>query len=165
MINRQIASELLEEAGATVICAENGQQAVEMALHGLFDAILMDVHMPVMDGLEASRQIRAHGLTTLPIIAVTAHAFDAARQEALEAGMDEHLSKPYTPDQLYQLLCRFMPAPTPATESTTSHGAYRPRRQPTSSWTACCRNSSNTTRKTPARYARPTVTAIWKPFS
>ena len=113
VINRQIASELLEEAGATVICAENGQQAVEMALHGLFDAILMDVHMPVMDGLEASRQIRAQGLTTLPIIAVTAHAFDAARQEALEAGMDEHLSKPYTPDQLYQLLCRFMPAPAP----------------------------------------------------
>ncbi|MFN4236820.1 MAG: ATP-binding protein [Vogesella sp.] len=113
-INRQIASELLEEAGATVICAENGQQAVEMALHGLFDAILMDVHMPVMDGLEASRQIRAHGLTTLPIIAVTAHAFDAARQEALEAGMDEHLSKPYTPEQLYQLLCRYMPTTTPA---------------------------------------------------
>lgn len=123
VINRQIASELLEEAGATVICAENGQQAVEMALHCLFDAILMDVHMPIMDGLEASRQIRAHGLTTLPIIAVTAHAFDAARQEALEAGMDEHLSKPYTPDQLYQLLCRFMPAPTPASESTSSHGA------------------------------------------
>jgi len=117
VINRQIACELLEDAGATVICAENGQQAVEMALHGLFDAILMDVHMPVMDGLEASRRIRAHGLTTLPIIAVTAHAFDAARQEALEAGMDEHLSKPYTPEQLYRLLCQFMPAadaPPPA---------------------------------------------------
>ena len=112
MINRQIASELLEEAGAHVSCAENGQQAVEMALHGLFDAVLMDVHMPVMDGMEASRQIRAQGLTTLPIIAVTAHAFDAARQEALEAGMDEHLSKPYTPEQLYALLCRFVGTPS-----------------------------------------------------
>jgi len=119
VINRQIACELLEEAGARVSCAENGQQAVEMALHGLFDAVLMDVHMPVMDGMEASRQIRAQGLTTLPIIAVTAHAFDAARQEALEAGMDEHLSKPYTPEQLYRLLCRFVSPQSQETASST----------------------------------------------
>lgn len=133
VINRQIACELLEEAGARVSCAENGQQAVEMALHGLFDAVLMDVHMPVMDGMEASRQIRAQGLTTLPIIAVTAHAFDAARQEALEAGMDEHLSKPYTPEQLYSLLCRFIgqqdPAP-PAGNDTAASPPTLPGIQP-----------------------------------
>ena len=124
VINRQIACELLEEAGARVSCAENGQQAVEMALHGLFDAVLMDVHMPVMDGMEASRQIRAHGLTTLPIIAVTAHAFDAARQEALEAGMDEHLSKPYTPEQLYSLLCRFIGTQSPAPADSAAGSSH-----------------------------------------
>ncbi len=134
VINRQIACELLEEAGARVSCAENGQQAVEMALHGLFDAVLMDVHMPVMDGMEASRQIRAQGLTTLPIIAVTAHAFDAARQEAMEAGMDEHLSKPYTPEQLYSLLCRFIGQPSaeqqPANSSNSTDTPALPGIQP-----------------------------------
>ncbi|MEQ6290198.1 response regulator [Vogesella sp. GCM10023246] len=112
-INQQIAYELLQAAGAQVSCAENGLQAVDMALHDLFDAILMDIHMPQLDGLAAARRIREHGLR-LPIIAVTAHAFDAAREEALAAGMDDHLAKPFTPEQLYQAVARHLDHDSPA---------------------------------------------------
>ncbi|SCK30707.1 ATP-binding protein [Vogesella sp. LIG4] len=110
-INQQIASELLQAAGAQVWCAENGIQAVDMALHNLFDAILMDIHMPQLDGLSAARRIREQGLR-LPIIAVTAHAFDSARDEAIAAGMDDHLPKPFTPEQLYHTVSQHVdPAP------------------------------------------------------
>ncbi|MFC3625795.1 ATP-binding protein [Vogesella amnigena] len=117
-INQQIASELLQAAGAQVWCAENGIQAVDMAVHNLFDAILMDIHMPQLDGLAAARRIREQGLR-LPIIAVTAHAFDAARDEAIAAGMDDHLAKPYTPAQLYHTVGQYVgsgptPIPLPA---------------------------------------------------
>lgn len=113
-INQQIASELLEAAGARVSCAENGQQAVDMALQHGFDAILMDVHMPQLDGLAAARLIREHGLQ-LPIIAVTAHAFDEAREQALAAGMDDHLAKPFTQEQLYHAVARQLENVPPAT--------------------------------------------------
>ena len=123
-INQQIASELLQAAGAQVWCAENGIQAVDMALHNLFDAILMDIHMPQLDGLAAARRIREQGLR-LPIIAVTAHAFDAARDEAIAAGMDDHLAKPYTPEQLYHTLAQYV-SPVPTATPAPADPALQP---------------------------------------
>ena len=99
-LNMEIAQFLLEEGGAEVIEAANGQQAVEVFETSApfeIDAILMDVMMPVMGGYEATRKIRAMSrpdAETIPIIAMTASAFAEDRIAAKEAGMDEHLSKP-----------------------------------------------------------------------
>ena len=92
--------------------AENGQLAVELfsqAAEGYYSAILMDVRMPVMDGLEATRAIRAldrPDAKTIPIIAMTANAFDEDVQRSLQAGMTAHLSKPVEPDRLFETLKR-----------------------------------------------------------
>ena len=92
--------------------AENGQIAVDMFSEhpaGYYDAILMDVRMPVMDGLEATRAIRAldrPDAKSIPIIAMTANAFDEDVQQSLQSGMDAHLSKPVEPEYLYETLSR-----------------------------------------------------------
>ncbi len=99
-LNREIAAEILKSAGFVVECAENGQKAVEMlgaSEPGYYSAVLMDIQMPVMDGYEASRTIRKLSNPTLagiPIIAMTANAFEQDKQLALEAGMNAHVSKP-----------------------------------------------------------------------
>ena len=105
--NMEIVADLLELEGAKNEHAENGQIGLEMFKHnppGYYDAILMDLRMPVMDGLEASRRIRQlprEDAATIPIIALTANAFDSDVQKAREAGMNEHLAKPTDADQLY----------------------------------------------------------------
>ena len=93
-VNRLLIRKILENAGCLVSLAVNGREAVEMALQRCFDAILMDVQMPEIDGLEATRRIRAAGLTALPIVALTAHAFQDDLRQCLTAGMDAYLSKP-----------------------------------------------------------------------
>jgi two-component system, sensor histidine kinase and response regulator len=96
-VNQQIACELLEGAGALVEVASTGREALEkvMAPGAAYDAVLMDVQMPEMDGYEATRLIRADGrFADLPIIAVTAHAFAEERQRSMEAGMNGHITKP-----------------------------------------------------------------------
>ena len=109
-INAEILMDLLEIEGVTAERAENGQEAVEMfaaSASGHFRAILMDVRMPVMDGLEATRTIREldhPDAKTVPIIAMTANAFDDDVQRSLQAGMNAHLSKPVEPDRLYDTL-------------------------------------------------------------
>lgn len=113
-LNREIATEILEERGFTVFCAENGAIAVQMvaaAQRDSYDLILMDVQMPVMNGYEATRRIRALPLdwvANLPIIAMTANAFVEDRKEALEAGMNEHIAKPISVDKLLGMLKRFV---------------------------------------------------------
>lgn len=99
-INQQVAVGLLGDMGISVELAENGRIAVERVLAdpARFDAVLMDVQMPEMDGLEASRRIREHvGAERLPIIAMTAHAMAHERQRCLDAGMDDHIAKPVDP--------------------------------------------------------------------
>ena len=113
-LNAEILMDLLEMESMQSEHAENGQLAVDMfAAHpaGYYDAILMDVRMPVMNGLDATRAIRAldrPDAKAIPIIAMTANAFDEDVQHSLQAGMDAHLSKPVEPEQLYGTLDRMI---------------------------------------------------------
>ena len=108
-INQQVARELLEGYGLLVAIADNGAQALELAGSTDFDLILMDVQMPVMDGLEATRQLRKiKSYQYIPIIAMTAHAMDGDREACLQAGMNDYLSKPIDPDVLLQMLSNWL---------------------------------------------------------
>jgi len=111
-INQQIAAELLGGVGATVQVANNGREAVEILSHGPqpppFDVVLMDLQMPEMDGYQATARLRADPrLASLPIIAMTAHATVEERQRCLNAGMNEHVSKPIDPENLFETVGRF----------------------------------------------------------
>ena len=109
-INAEIMKELLNAKGAVIDHAENGRIAFEKFSSSEvnhYDAILMDIRMPEMDGLEATEKIRALARTdaaTIPVIAMTANAFDEDVQRSLQAGMNAHLTKPVEPDRLYQTL-------------------------------------------------------------
>jgi two-component system, sensor histidine kinase and response regulator len=112
-VNRTIATKLLEKRGHVVIAVENGALAVEATASDRFDMVLMDVQMPVMDGLTATANIRAREHQTglhLPIIAVTAHALDQDRQRCLAAGMDDYLPKPIKSSDLFATVSRFAPS-------------------------------------------------------
>jgi len=87
--------------------ARNGKEAVEMALNDKPDAILMDIKMPLMDGLEATRQIMRQ-IPELPIIALTANAFDSDRQEAIAAGCCDFLSKPINAEKCLQTIAKYI---------------------------------------------------------
>jgi PAS domain S-box-containing protein len=107
--NRQVASEFLEAAGMVVETAANGREAVAYALDIAYDAVLMDIQMPEMDGLSATRELRSHPhLITLPIIAMTAHGMSEDRERSLAAGMNDHLTKPINPTVLYEILLKWI---------------------------------------------------------
>ena len=109
-INAEIAQCLLEERNFTVDCVHDGTQAVERIRTtepGTYDVILMDILMPVMDGLEATRRIRSmerEDCHTIPIVAMSANAFDDDLKKSVECGMNGHLSKPVEVDKLYRTL-------------------------------------------------------------
>lgn len=108
-LNQQVASEFLRRAGLLVTLADNGQQAVELVKQQNFDAVLMDLHMPVMDGFEATRQIRAlQPGRQLPIIAMTAAAMAQDRIDSAAAGMDAHITKPVDPQALAEQLVHWI---------------------------------------------------------
>jgi CheY-like chemotaxis protein len=110
-INRNLANELLCDLGIRVGIAVDGREGVNQVLAGAFDLVLMDIQMPVMDGLTATRLIRANDrFQDLRIIAMTAHAMSGDRERSLDAGMDDHLTKPINPDTLSAMLSRWMPA-------------------------------------------------------
>ena len=87
--------------------AKNGQEAVDMVEQGDFDIVLMDIKMPIMDGLEATKKIKASH-PDLPVVALTANAFDSDRQLALEAGCDEFLSKPISSEICLKTIAKFI---------------------------------------------------------
>ncbi len=104
-ITREISRDLLEEAGLFVDLAEDGKQALAMARQHAYALILMDMQMPVMSGIDATRAIRTDSLnTSTPILALTANAFEEDRQVCLDAGMNGHIAKPVDPDKLYETL-------------------------------------------------------------
>ncbi|MEY4748819.1 MAG: hypothetical protein RIQ60_1033 [Pseudomonadota bacterium] len=129
-INQEVACELLSAVGLVVDVAPDGQQAVELALGRTYDLVLMDLQMPVLDGLSATRRIRAERRgRELPIVAMTANVYGEDMQACLDAGMDGHLPKPVEPALLYDLLLRCLPPapaamPTPA--SVASPDVARP---------------------------------------
>lgn len=113
-INQQVAQELLERMGLEITLASNGQEALRQIDKSHFDLILMDVQMPVMDGFEATSQIRAqYSSQQLPVVAMTAHALKGDKEQCLAVGMNDHIAKPVEPEQLYQVLSQFLNASTP----------------------------------------------------
>ncbi|MDB5966039.1 MAG: histidine kinase, partial [Polaromonas sp.] len=111
-INQQIACELLRDAGFEVEVADNGKFALEMLQHRPYDLVLMDMQMPVMDGLEATAAIRRiPALAGLPIVAMTANAMAEDRRSCMDAGMNDFLSKPVNPKDLWAMLLKWLPQP------------------------------------------------------
>jgi len=112
LVNQRLASHLLEKRGHTVVIVDNGQAALAALAQQAFDLVLMDVQMPVMDGFETTKTIRAAERETgthLPIIALTAHAMKGDDEQCRGAGMDDYLTKPLKPDALYQAIARLVP--------------------------------------------------------
>ncbi len=116
-INREFAEELLRSMGIGVDAAVNGEEALAMVQQHTYDGVLMDIQMPVMDGLEAARRIRAlaqqpggERFASLPIIAMTALAMAHDTKNSLQAGMNDHITKPVAPEQLMATLAKWLPA-------------------------------------------------------
>ena len=127
-VNQEVAVALIGSAGLTVDVAVDGRQAVDMVKAGGYALVLMDVQMPVMDGLEATRTIRQlpEG-AALPILAMTANAFDEERRRCLEAGMDDHVAKPVVAEQLFATLFDWLSGarrvvPRPPNPQPTANG-------------------------------------------
>ncbi len=106
-INQLIATEILENLGLNVTIATNGQQGVDLALHGNFDLVLMDIQMPIMDGLTAAKTLRYNNFTK-PIIAMTANAMPDDIVKASESGMQEHIGKPIDINDLHKCLFKWL---------------------------------------------------------
>jgi signal transduction histidine kinase/CheY-like chemotaxis protein/streptogramin lyase len=109
-INRKLADYMFKKTGYKLEMVENGEEAVSVYLANpdKFDLIFMDIQMPVMDGKEATRRIRAAGLTTIPIIAITAETMKGDREKCLEAGMNDYISKPIKRNTVYQMVKKYL---------------------------------------------------------
>ncbi len=128
LTNQEVARYMLNKMGLRVEVANHGAEALEMLEHDPgYDLVLMDLHMPVMDGLEAATRIRASDWgKTLPIIAMTAAAFESDRQNVLAAGMNDHLSKPVIPAALVSVLLHWLGGPADASAEVAAGTKPRP---------------------------------------
>ncbi len=121
VINQEVAVGILSAEGIRVDVANNGLEAVDMVGRQGYDAVLMDMQMPEMDGYEAARRIREDDtLTDLPIIAMTAHAMEGDRDKCLDAGMDDYVTKPIDPKQLFHVLSKWVSVAAEPQEGTAS---------------------------------------------
>lgn len=123
-LNQQVGAELLSGAGLVVDVAQNGQVALDMLAQAPYDLVLMDMQMPVMDGLSATRHLRQNpSWAQLPVVAMTANAMSRDRDLCLEAGMNGHLAKPIDPDELFAALLQWIaPRATGADEADREGG-------------------------------------------
>gem|GEM_PF-2391086 len=130
-INQQVAREILENAGFRVTLANHGQEGLAILDKKTFAAVLMDVQMPIMDGYEATRQLRSDPrFKELPVIAMTAHAMAGSREKCLDAGMNDHVTKPVDTEALMACLHRYLghripsqpPSPDPGVSSVIAAG-------------------------------------------
>jgi len=127
-INRELAFDLLSEAGIAVSVAQDGQEALDMIEQQRFDCVLMDCQMPVMDGYTATRALRRHPQwKNLPIIAMTANAMVGDRDKVLAAGMNDHIAKPIRIDELFATISRWVhPQAHNATGNVTHNASEAP---------------------------------------
>ncbi|MBV7454825.1 response regulator [Acidovorax sp. sif1233] len=111
-LNQQVGRELLASAGLVVDSAANGQEALDMLARGAYDIVLMDMQMPVMDGLTATRRLRENPVwARLPVLAMTANAMSGDREQCLDAGMNGHIAKPIDPEALFAALRQWIALP------------------------------------------------------
>ena len=127
LFNQQVATEFLENVGATVCVAQNGKEAIDLLAHECFDCVLMDIQMPVLDGFETTRLIRADpALAGMPVIAMTANASEEDRERCLAAGMNDFIGKPFRPDAFYDVIAKWLarqPQQTPASGAPATAAA------------------------------------------
>ena len=108
-LNQEVAMGLLEDGGFTVHIANHGQEAVDMITKNTYDIVLMDMQMPVMDGVTATIEIRKiEKNKDLPIVAMTANAMQQDREKCTDAGMNDHVAKPIDPDELFRALLKWI---------------------------------------------------------
>ena len=107
IINQELLSEILERLKCTVEVADNGKIAVDKVEKNHYDLVLMDIQMPEMDGIEATKTIRKNS-NEVPIVAITASIFHSDQNECTEAGMNGFLTKPYTFDQVKEMIAKFL---------------------------------------------------------
>ncbi|MBO1271703.1 PAS domain S-box protein [Shewanella sp. 4t3-1-2LB] len=120
-MNQEVASEFLAQVGIVVTLAENGQQALQQLQQQPFDLVLMDCQMPVMDGYQATRELRKiDGLQQLPVVAMTANAMAGDREKCLAAGMNDHISKPIEVNLLYNVLLQYLGDGSPSGVSVSA---------------------------------------------
>jgi PAS domain S-box-containing protein len=126
-LNQEVAEALLREDGFFVDLATDGRQAIEKIRQTDYDLVLMDMHMPIMDGLTATRELRRDPrFGSLPIVAMTANVMESDRQLCLDAGMNDHVAKPIEPEQLLAALIRWIPPRKQAAAGVAVPSAARP---------------------------------------
>jgi CheY-like chemotaxis protein len=130
LINQQVALGILQIQGYSVTVVNNGKEALDAHAQSAFDLILMDCDMPEMDGFEATKEIRGRERssigTRVPIIALTANAMAQDRDNCLNAGMDDHLSKPFSILMLQDMLARWLPQAAPTQSEAAKPTARSP---------------------------------------
>ena len=123
-INQKVAIAMIQQSGCEVVVASNGREAVDLCEHDVFDMVLMDCQMPVMDGYQATHEIRkveqAANRDRTPIIALTANAVQGDREKVLESGMDDYLSKPYSFEQLKIVIDKYRKEPSQSQQQSTT---------------------------------------------
>ena len=123
-MNQELAVSLLNSVGLTAMIANNGKEALDMLKKDAFDMVLMDIQMPIMDGLTATREIRAREdeyFKKVPILAMSARAFQKDTEECLEAGMNAHIVKPIDPTVLYEEMAKFLPVAAETPHASNGH--------------------------------------------